>query len=416
MQRLTLLPLSHHAVVLPSGQDHAGAHPLLTRLLKEATGPETAAFFATVAREGEALSFLAPPGRIARFDELDAEGREALRAEIGRLVSDLRRAADLAARRDPATAAGLPALVAAAIEVPSFETVFAHEGRPILAGWGLAPVEQPGGQRLLARLDDGRPAPVPERTPWSAIGLAAGALLLLAGAALASAPWITAWIAPEPPACQAAPGSLAAMQELLREQAWEQDLRRRLAALQTDLGQRRLACPLPAALPAPEPPPQPPPLPEPPRPPPVPPPEPRPVPPPEPPSRPQPLPRPEPRPEPPRPAPPRPQPPPGAQPCDQETESGGQGVTRTRHYLGPQPGRVALRYNTLQQPDAIRVTYRGRTVAETGGPVSGPGALSFDWNPQPGDPSSQTVEVEVVGPGPGTRWSYTLGCPAGGRR
>lgn len=415
MQRLILLPLAGHVSLLPPGSDHNAARDVLSRLLADATGPETANLFAATATEADGIAFLAPPGRVARFADLDSVGREALRAEIGRLVSALRRAAEVAARRDPA-AAGLSALVAAAIEVPSFETVFAHEGRPILAGWGLAPAGQRAGQRLLARLDDGVPVPPPPpRAPWAAVGLGAALLALLAAGTVAAAPWITRWIGPKPALCRAEPGSLDAMLGLLREQEREQDLRRRLAALQTDLGHRRLACPLPATLPSPEPPPPEPPRPEP-RPEP-PPPEPPLPPPPEPSPPPPPEPRPEPRPAPRPPPEARPQPPPNTQPCNQETRSGGQGRTRTQHFLGPQPGRVQLQYDTRIDPDEIRVRYRGRTVAETGGRVSGPGFIEFNWNPPQGSsPEEQVVEVEVVGPGQGTVWGYNLGCPGGGRR
>ena len=123
MQRLTALPLAGHVVLLPASLDHAAAQPMLASLLAGATGPETAGLFAPASPEGDSLVFSAPPGRVARFAELDAEGRELLRSEIGRLISELRRAAEAAARRDPARAGQLPALVAAATELPSFELV-----------------------------------------------------------------------------------------------------------------------------------------------------------------------------------------------------------------------------------------------------------------------------------------------------
>ncbi len=423
MQRLTSVPLAGHVVLLPAGTDHAAAHAALAALLARATGPETASLFAAAAQEGDALVFSAPPGRVARFDELDAEGRELLRAEIGRLAGELRRAAEAEARRDPARAGQLPALVAAAVEVPSFELVYAHEGRPVLAGWGMAPAAAPGGLGLIRVLDDGRPAERPRAPPWAGVAAAALVLALLGATAVAASPWIAALFAPEPPACRAAPGDMDALLDLLREQERERDLRRRLASLQEDLGRRRASCPLPEAprpppetppqqlaqkepepepeaLPLPPPPqPEPPPEPEPPRPPPVaarPPPPPRP-----PPER------------------PPPEPPPNTQPCNQETRSGGRGITETRHYLGPTPGRVTLGANTLAEPDRIRVHHRGRLLSETPGFVSGPGTISFDWNPPPGGSAEDyVVTVEVTGtPGsPSTVWNYTLGCPGGASR
>ena len=432
MQRLTSVPLAGHVVLLPAGLDHAAAPGALASLLAQATGPETAGLFAAPAREGEALVFSAPPGRVARFDELDAEGRELLRAEIGRLASELRRAAEAAARRDPARAGHLPALVSAAIEVPSFELVFAHEGRPVLAGWGMAPAAAPGGLGLIRALDDGRPAERPRPLPWAGLAAAALVLALLGATAVAASPWIAALFAPEPPACRASPGDMDALLALLREQERERDLRRRLASLQEDLGRRRASCPLPEA--APPPPPEPPPQqqlaqkepePEPqPQPEPQPEPEALPLPPP---PRPEPPPEPEPprvaaRPPPPPPPPqqrPPPEPPPNTQPCNQETRSGGRGITETRHYLGPTPGRVVLGANTLAEPDRIRVFHRGRLLSETPGFVSGPGTISFDWNPPPGGSAEDyVVTVEVTGtPGSfSTVWRYTLGCPGGASR
>jgi hypothetical protein len=403
MQRLTTVPLAGHAIVLPAGWDHASAQPALAALLAEATGPETAGLFAAVTPEGNRLAFMAPDGPVAAFAELDTAGRELLRSEIGRLTSELRRAAERAARRDPARSGQLPALVAAAIEVPSFELVFAHAGRPLLAGWGMAPANAPGGLGLIRVLDDGRPAERVRPMPWAALGAAALALALLGGVAAVAAPWITGLIAPGPAMCRVENGDLDAMLDLMREQEREQQLRRRIASVEEELGRRRASCPLPEP-PPPEPPPPEPPPPEPP--------------PPEPPP-----------PEPPPPAPPPPQPqqrserpqppPPNTQPCNTDTLSGGRGITETRHHLGPTRGRVTMAYNTRREPDRIRVYHRGRLLAETPGFVSGNGALSFDWNPPPGGAAEdQVVTVEVTGT-PGSRstvWNYRLGCPGGGRQ
>jgi hypothetical protein len=411
MQPLITLSLDGNRVILPAGQDHPGAHRALTVLLNAALGPEVSGFFAPVSATEQGMSFFAPEGRVARFAELDATGRDRLRAEIRRIISALRRAAALAAADDPATSGYLPALVAAAIEVPSFDHVFANEGRPVLAGWGMAPANAPGGLGLLRELDDGKPAEAPARAPLAALGAALLALFLLGALAAFAAPWIARWMAPEAGMCRVEQGDLDAMRTLLLERERERELRHRLAALEEELGRRRAECPLPAA----PPPSPPPPTPEPPR---------------------QPEPRPEPRPEPPRPPtppppppPPRPTPPPrpaerplerppNVEPCNTEVQSGGRGITETRHYLGPTPGRVTITYNTRMEPDRIRVYHRGRSLAETPGFVSGNGAISFDWNPPPGGSAEDyVVTVEVMGtPGsPSTRWDYRIGCPGGGR-
>ena len=409
MQPLITPSLDGYRAILPAGQDHAGAHRALTALLSETLGAEVSGFFAPVSASEQGMSFFAPEGRVARFAELDATGRERLRAEIGRIISALRRAAALAAAKDPARAGQLPALVAAAIEIPGFEQVFAHEGRPVLAGWGMAPANAPGGLGLLRDLDDGKPAEAPARAPLAALGAALLVLFVLGALAAFAAPWIARWMAPEAGMCRVEQGDLDAMQTLLRERERERELRHRMAALEEELGRRRAECPLPAA---PPPPPPPPPAPEPPR---------------------QPEPRPEPTPEPPRPPtpppPPRPTPPPrpaerplerppNVEPCNTEVQSGGRGITETRHYLGPTPGRVTIPYNTRMEPDRIRVYHRGRLLSESPGFVSGNGVISFDWNPpRGGSAEDYVVTVEVMGtPGsPSTRWDYRIGCPGGGR-
>ncbi len=402
MQPLTTLPLDGYRAILPAGQDHAAAHRALTALLNDALGLEVTGFFAPVSASEQGLSFFAPEGRVARFAELDATGRDRLRAEIGRIISELRRAAALAATNDPAAAGHLPALVAAAIEIPSFDQVFAHEGRPVLAGWGMAPGNAPGGLGLLSDLDDGKPAEAPARLPLAALGAALLALFLLGALAALASPWIARWLAPEPGICRVEQGDLDAMQTLLRERELERELRHRLAVLEEELGRRRAECPLPAA------PPPPPPAPEPPR---------------------QPEPQPEPPPPPPPPPPPRPTPPPrpaerplerppNVEPCNTQVQSGGRGITETRHYLGPNPGRVSIPYNTRMEPDRIRVYHRGRLLSETPGFVSGNGTISFDWNPpRGGSAEDYVVTVEVMGtPGsPSTRWDYSIACPGGGR-
>jgi hypothetical protein len=404
MQPLITLPLDGYRPILPAGQDHAAAHRALTALLRDTLGPEVTGFFAPVSVTEQGLSFFAPEGRVARFAELDATGRDRLRAEIGRIISELRRAAALAAANDPATSGHLPALVAAAIEIPSFEQVFAHEGRPVLAGWGMAPANAPGGLGLLRDLDDGKPAEATARAPFAALGAALLALFLLGALAAFASPWIARWMAPEAGMCRVEQGDLDAMETLLRERERERELRHRLAALEEELGRRRAECPLPAA----PPPPPPPPAPEPPR---QPEPRPEPTPPPPPPPRPTP------------PPPPRPverplERPPNVEPCNTEVQSGGRGITETRHYLGPNPGRVTITYNTRIEPDRIRVYHRGRSLTETPGFVSGTGSVSFDWNPpRGGSAEDYVVTVEVMGtPGsPSTRWEYRIGCPAGGR-
>ncbi|MCO6420049.1 hypothetical protein JYK14_28415, partial [Siccirubricoccus sp. KC 17139] len=178
---------------------------------------------------------------------------------------------------------------------------------------------------------------------------------------------------------------LATYQEAQREAERQDALEAELARLEEERGRRRLACPLPVEQP---PPPEPPPPPPPQRraetPPPPPPPR---------------------REEPPRPP---PGPPPGTQPCDVETRSGGYGVTRTRHFLGPTPGLAVLDYDMRLEPDRLEVFYQGRPISGTGGFVSFRGRLQFPWRPQGND---HVVEVVVTGPSASTQWRYRLNCP-----
>ena len=107
-------------------------------------------------------------------------------------------------------------------------------------------------------------------------------------------------------------------------------------------------------------------------------------------------------------APPVNRPPPGQLPCNWSGDSGGEGVTRNRHYLGDRPGFVGINYNLYVKPDDIKVIYRGQVLAGTGGPRSGRGGFGFDWKPVAGDYS---VDVVVTGEMWGTRWTYAMVCP-----
>lgn len=104
--------------------------------------------------------------------------------------------------------------------------------------------------------------------------------------------------------------------------------------------------------------------------------------------------------------------PPRVQQCDEETRSGGQGVTETRYVLGrPGPTRFTLRYETLDQPDEIRVFYQGKLIHNTGyvGDNRNQGTGSARVVVPRGTESS--VVVRVTGPEEGTQWEYTVYCP-----
>jgi len=368
------------ARLLPAGWDEARARAALAGLAARAIGPAWGALFAEAEDEGDTIAWYAEGSSAARYTELPAEERERLRASLGAAFSLLRRAAEREGR-------ALPALVSAAREIPSWDVAAAVDGIPVLAAWGHAAAGEPP-RGLIAALDDGLPAEPPAGFPARPVAATVAALALLALLASLLLPWWGKLLAPPMPACRADPAGLAALRGLLAEEGREAALAMELGRLQGELGLRQAECPIPEL--PPEPPPQraerpPPPRPEPP------------------PQRAE-------RPPPPRPEPP-PQRPPDAEPCDVETRSGGRGVTRTRHYLGNRPGSVTLSYNTRIEPDQIDVYYRGRLVSSTYRPVSGRGAISFEYQPTGGGPEANVVEVVVTGYGLTTLWSYSIGCP-----
>ncbi len=363
-RRAALSPL------LPEGWTEARAHEALSGLATRALGPDWSGLFAAPEADGDAAAWHAEGGSLRRYTELSAEERGQLRASLGQAFSELRRAAER-------EGGSFVPLVAAAREIPSWDAASVVDGRPVLAAWGHSAAGAPP-RGLIAALDDGVPGVTPAAFPTAPAAATLASLALLALLAWLLLPW-WGWVATPPmPTCRAEPGGLAALEGMLGAERREGELAAELGRLQGELGLRQAECPI-RELP-PEPPPPPPPL------------QPRPAPPP-------------PRPEPP------PVRPPDAQPCDAETRSGGRGVTRTRHFLGNRPGRVTLNYNTRIEPDQIDVYYRGRLVSSTYRPVSGIGAISFDYQPTGGGPEANTVEVVVTGRGWTTQWSYMIGCP-----
>jgi hypothetical protein len=367
--------------------------------------PEHAALFATPRRDEATGDWTwdAPGSRAVAYADLDAANRARLTAEAGRLLSDLRREAEREQAEGGGPLAGLWPLPA---EIPSFAALHAVDGRPVLAPWGFVGSAAPGPLGLLARFDDGRAWGAPPRRPWgvyAATAAALAAVALLAGLLVPLFLWRV--LSPPEPACVIDPRQIDVLARLTEAEARGRDLATERARLIGEIGRRQLDC----ALPAPPPPPQPDPPPR------QPDPQPDPPPPPDPPPQqrtdlPQPPPpAPPPPPEPPRAEAPRPPPgpPPGAQACDEETRSGGAGVTRTRHYLGDRRGTIVLEYDTARVPDRIEVYRRGQLIESTPGMVSGRGRIVFDHRPG-GD---NTVDVVVIGPYPGTIWRYHLGCP-----
>jgi len=287
---------------------------------------------------------------------------------------------------------------------PSDDFIFLVGGQPVIAAWGyeadaaaslqgytppIVPAARPATAAVLASAPA---APLSPGLGWSRwLGALLFGLLLLLLLLIAS--WMLRACAPvdpsvnlatletpAPPPPEAPPDPTPALKSSLDDaQADNQKLKAELASLQTDLKTKVAEC-KPVVAPKPVATPPPPPAPAP--------------------AHQAPA------------APPVSQPPPGMLPCNWSGDSGGEGVTRNKHYLGDKPGFVAINYNLYVKPDDIKVVYRGQVLAGTGGPRSGRGGFGFDWNPVAGDYS---VDVIVTGELWGTRWTYTMSCPRGGR-
>lgn len=287
---------------------------------------------------------------------------------------------------------------------PSDDFIYVVDGQPVIVAWGyeadaaqslqtFASPPVPRMERPVATFASAPAVALPARLGWSRwlSALLFGLLLLLLLL-------ITSWLlracspvdptlnvatieTPAPPAPEAPPDPTPLLKASLDEtQGDDKRLKAELAALQIDLKAKLDQCkPI-----------------EPPKPPPPPP---------------QPQVAAKPAPPPPQPPPaasPTNRPPPGQLPCDWAGDSGGEGITRNKHYLGDKPGFVAINYNLFVRPDDIKVIYRGQVLNGTGGPRSGRGGFGFDWKPVAGDYS---VDVVVTGQMLGTRWNYAMACP-----
>jgi hypothetical protein len=290
---------------------------------------------------------------------------------------------------------------------PSDDFVFVVDGHPVIAAWGYE-------ADALASLQTFAPPPVP--VPMVARPAVLASVPAVLPARLAWAPWlnallfgllllllllITSWLlracapvdptlnlatieTPAPPAPEPPPDPTPVLKASLDDAKVDANkLKAELAALETDLKDKIAHC---KPIEPPKPPPPPPQAAKPPPPPPPPPPQQAAAP----------------------PAPPTNRPPPGQLPCNWSGDSGGEGVTRNKHYLGDRPGFVAINYNLYVKPDDIKVIYRGQVLNGTGGPRSGRGGFGFDWKPVAGDYS---VDVIVTGEMWGTRWTYAMVCP-----
>jgi hypothetical protein len=355
--------------------------------------------------------YAAQDGAVRRFADLsESEKAEAL-AAVDRHLAAINGLGDqLAAAQTSDEARLIGRSLHLSTRRPSDDYIFLVGGEPVIAAWGYEP-------DALAGLQGFMPSSVPVVAPPRAAVLSSAPAVMLPAAIGWSRFWgallwgllflilllMASWLlracapvdpslnvatieTPAPPAPEPPPDPTPVLKASLDDaQAEEKRLRIELAALQDGLKDKVAMCKPP------EPPKPPPPVVAKAPPPPPPPPQPQ---------------------QQARAAPPPNRPPPGMLPCDWSGDSGGEGITRNKHYLGDRPGFVSINYNLYVRPDDIKVVYRGQVIASTHGPRSGRGGISFDWNPVPGDYS---VDVIVTGEMWGTRWNYALSCPRGGR-
>jgi hypothetical protein len=393
------------------GEPLHNTHAQLRSVIRRRLGDAPADLLAEpqLRESGDGIDWYASwEGPVRRFADLSPAERDAI---LGEIAGNLSAIATLGAQLG-AAGSDEARLVGRSLELatsrPSDDFIFMVGDRPAIVAWGY---EADAAASLLGA---GLPtiAPSPNRPavfasvpalaaataplgwwPWLK-ALLLGLLLLLA---LIAASWllrscmptppdlnIATHETPAPPAPEPPPDPTPILKAALTD---EEDnaakLRAELASLQDDLKKKIDACkPI-------EPPPQ------------V-----RAPPPPPPPPRPQAAVEP-PKPPPPA-APPISRPPPGQLPCDWSGDSGGEGITRNKHYLGDKPGFATINYNLFVRPDEIKVMYRGQQIAGTRGPRSHRGGFGFDWRPVGGDYS---VDVVVIGEIHGTRWTYAMACP-----
>jgi hypothetical protein len=355
--------------------------------------------------------YAARSGAVRRFSDLtEAERTETLRTVESHLEAIRSLGSQLEASDTSDEARLIGRSLHLATRRPSDDFIFLVDDQPVIVAWGyeadaaaslqgFLPATVPAMARPAAVLASAPMVAVPAGLGWSRwLGALLFGLLLLLLLLIAS--WLLRACSPVDPSLNVAaeqaeappppappPDPTPVLKASLDDaQADEQKLKAMLASLQDDLKHKVDQC-QPIELPKPTPPPVAKALPPPP-------------------------PAPSPPPQQQATAPPVNRPPPGMLPCDWSGDSGGEGVTRNKHYLGEKPGFVGINYNLYVKPDDIKVVYRGQVIAGTHGPRSGRGGFGFDWHPVAGDYS---VDVIVTGEMWGTRWTYAMTCPRGGR-
>lgn len=98
-----------------------------------------------------------------------------------------------------------------------------------------------------------------------------------------------------------------------------------------------------------------------------------------------------------------------AVPCNNQSNSGGDGVTVNTHELGTLAGQAIVEWDFYTVTDKIVIEHNGQVLYDSGF-VSNSGNFTWQWNPQQGEPTQ--IQVTVTGSGSSTAWTYTVHCPA----
>ncbi len=227
--------------LLPPDLDPVAWHAALTAEITQHLSAAHAQLLARPELIDGGTAWLAEGTERSRYADLDWDGRRALDAAAGAVLSDIRRLAE--SGMAPSVREAWPALR----EIPDMGHLFAVDGRPVLVAWGHA---GDGASGRLARFDDGVPWLAAPQPQWGRYGAALGVLAALALAAGLLLPLAASWFVDRPAACTIVPGQLDAMRGEMELDSRGQELRTLLATLTEDVGRRQLLCPI-AVLPQP---------------------------------------------------------------------------------------------------------------------------------------------------------------------
>ena len=110
--------------------------------------------------------------------------------------------------------------------------------------------------------------------------------------------------------------------------------------------------------------------------------------------------------------PPIPPPPPNSIPCNNKISWNGDNKEHHKKWdLGTKSGMVRYCYNTLGEPDQIKIIYDGREIHDSGViGTNGERCFNFNYRYDPSKP--RYIDVYVFpSSSSSTRWDYRIGCP-----